>query len=545
MTARGAAWIARAGHPRNPCIPRRGVFSPPFVERLATRATGAIALWLGVLATSAHVGSPDVYFAGAAGPYAVRVTVRPPAVIPGRAEVTVRVAEGDVRMVTVRPVFWRTGSAGSPHADTLARIAGPEPLFDGMLWLMSRGAYTVTVTASGARGSGSVAVPVDAIATGRLAMPGATKGALIVLGVLLTLAMMSLIRAAVGESVVPSGERPDRRRVLKGRIAFAATAPLMGLILLGGARWWRSEDHTYASRMYRLMAVHGAVRTDGSRRVYRLTVVDSVWQTGRTGGPLMPDHGRMMHMFLIGDGAAAGDAFAHLHPTQLDSASFETALPPLPAGHYRVFADVVHESGFERTLVTTVDLAAPDVAQSAALDPDDAWSASVPRAAAGVTAFRDGATIAWAGAGVHQVAGTDAGLRFTVRETDGRPATLDPWLGMTGHAVVMREDGGVYIHLHPTGTAAMAAQRAFALRDRGDTTSAGRLRFDAGDDAMAGMAGMPTGPSKTPDGEVAFPYAFPSAGRYRVWVQVKHAGRIETARFDVSAAAAAAVPVAR
>ena len=33
----------------------------------------------------AHIGSPDVYFEGKAGPYSVRVVVRVPPVIPGVA----------------------------------------------------------------------------------------------------------------------------------------------------------------------------------------------------------------------------------------------------------------------------------------------------------------------------------------------------------------------------------------------------------------------------------------------------------------------------
>jgi hypothetical protein len=43
------------------------------------------------IASMAHVGSPDTFFAGKAGAYDVRVSVRLPGVIPGRAQVTVRV----------------------------------------------------------------------------------------------------------------------------------------------------------------------------------------------------------------------------------------------------------------------------------------------------------------------------------------------------------------------------------------------------------------------------------------------------------------------
>jgi hypothetical protein len=148
-------------------------------------------------------------------------------------------------------------------------------------------------------------------------------------------------------------------------------------------------------------------------------------------------------------------------------------------------------------------------------------------AASGRAVLSDGATITWDGANARLVAGAPAALSFTVREPDGRPAALEPYLGMPGHAVVVREDGAVFIHLHPMGTVSAAAQATFALRRPGDTTSgAVGARITAQDSAMAQM------PHAFPAGRLSFPYAFPQPGHYRIWVQVKRHGLVKTAAFD-------------
>jgi hypothetical protein len=95
-----------------------------------------------VAIASAHVGSPNVVFDGSAGPYPVRVVVRPPDVVPGLAEVIVRVDEkdaNDIQHVVIRPVFWRVGQKGAPQGDDAPRVAGQQNVYSGQLWLMSRG----------------------------------------------------------------------------------------------------------------------------------------------------------------------------------------------------------------------------------------------------------------------------------------------------------------------------------------------------------------------------------------------------------------------
>ena len=50
---------------------------------------------------AAHVGSPNVYYSGKAGAYTVDVTIQPPQVVPGIAEILVHVAEPGVSRVAI------------------------------------------------------------------------------------------------------------------------------------------------------------------------------------------------------------------------------------------------------------------------------------------------------------------------------------------------------------------------------------------------------------------------------------------------------------
>jgi hypothetical protein len=359
------------------------------------------------------------------------------------------------------------------------------------------------------------------------------------LGLFLFAGIISIVGAAVREGVLPPGESPSSRRVWGARGAMAGSALLVGLLLLGGWTWWGNEDRGFLERMYRPFPAAASVVANGPHRMLRLEILDSGWimrgdsvwlrQHGQRGWPpLVTDHGQLMHLFLIRDPDMS--AFAHVHPTTADSVHFDVVLPALPGGRYRVFADLVHESGFAKTLVASVDV--PASSTPGALAADDGiylGSATAERAS-----LPDGATITWDRGRVPLVAGAPAPLGFSVREPDGRPATLESYLGMPGHAVVARDDGAVFIHLHPMGTVSPAAQATFTLRRPGDTTS-GVIgsRIAAQDSAMAGMAHSFSG------GRLSFPYAFPEPGRYRIWVQVKRAGLVETAAFDAEVRPAA------
>src|SRR5436190_2133543 len=78
-----------------------------------------LALGATAVVTSAHVGSPDTYFEGAAGPYPIRVIIRNPGVVPGLAQITVRLLDGEtVRQVLVLPLYWDPRTAAPPPASS-------------------------------------------------------------------------------------------------------------------------------------------------------------------------------------------------------------------------------------------------------------------------------------------------------------------------------------------------------------------------------------------------------------------------------------------
>src|ERR1700748_1169131 len=95
-------------------------------------------------AASAHVGSPDIYLDSQAGPYKLFITVRPPTVIPGVAEIEVRAQSAGLQELTVVPVpLNKVGTKFAPVPDTLKVSAQDPQEFTGSLWIMTPGSWQV------------------------------------------------------------------------------------------------------------------------------------------------------------------------------------------------------------------------------------------------------------------------------------------------------------------------------------------------------------------------------------------------------------------
>ena len=90
-------------------------------------------------------------------------------------------------------------------------------------------------------------------------------------------------------------------------------------------------------------------------------------------------------------------------------------------------------------------------------------------------------------------------------------------MGMAGHLVIVKQDLTVFAHVHPAGSVPMAALMVLEKQRR------------SGGDGAEHTPEMHEAKMRT---QVTFPYGFPQPGDYRLFVQIKRNGRVQTGVFD-------------
>jgi hypothetical protein len=514
----------------------------------------------------AHVGSPDVYFEGAAGPYHLLVTVNPPPMVPGIAQVQVRVTSGSVSSISITPVYVNGKDQGlPPAADSLQPSALDPQSFTGKVWLMESGSWEVRVEANGAQGTGKVAVPVAVFARRTLPMEKALGVLLFGLMLFLAVGIVAIAGAAAREGGLDSVSIPSSRHRRLGRIAMAVAAVLVVTIVALGNWWWNAQAADLKQTMIYStppLAV-SLTHADGIGQL-TLRMEEDFWHKTRKDQwsmSLIPDHEHLMHAFLLR--IPAMDRFYHLHPEQQDDGSFLLKLPAIAAGRYKIFADIVRGTGFPETLVSEIDL--PDLKGEAKGEPfsgDDSGVSAPPFepfgkesnvAQSSVAQLSDGSHMVWEQNGALK-AGQVAWFRFRVEDAQHLPVTdLEPYMGMAGHAEFVRSDLSVFAHIHPAGSVPMASvmivQKDFGSPAESDANAAplsnasmnhsSMTHASMNDDAMdhnamnqASTSHAAINPAPSLPAEVSFPYGFPQPGDYRLFVQVKRHGQVETGVFD-------------
>jgi hypothetical protein len=184
------------------------------------------------------------------------------------------------------------------------------------------------------------------------------------------------------------------------------------------------------------------------------------------------EHTKRMHLIVARRDLTG---FQHLHPRMLADGTWTTTVRLPAAGSYRMFADFAH-AGVATTLAS--DLRVDGTANLQALPAPVASSRS------------DGGYDVRLDAGTAR-AGRNAELRFTVTK-DGQPVHVEPYLGADGHLVALRDGDLAFLHVHP-------AEHAAAGNGHDDS--------------------------------IGFEATFPTTGRYGLFLQFRHAGRVQTVAF--------------
>jgi hypothetical protein len=187
------------------------------------------------------------------------------------------------------------------------------------------------------------------------------------------------------------------------------------------------------------------------------------------------EHEKRMHLIVARRDLTG---FQHLHPKLGKDGSWTTPVKIIAPGDYRVFADFKRE-GKNESLASDLKVTG------------QAHQQPLPAPATTATTT-DGYKVELDGA--RSAAGKKTELSFTVSR-DGKTVETESYLGAGGHLVALRQGDLAYLHVHPAGE------------------EHGRGHSAAGDKP------------------VKFETEFPSAAKYRLFLQFKHNGKIQTAAF--------------
>lgn len=182
-------------------------------------------------------------------------------------------------------------------------------------------------------------------------------------------------------------------------------------------------------------------------------------------------HARRMHLIVV---RRDGTGFRHLHPEMDATGTWRVPVRFGEAGVYRAFADFAVE-GEQHTLAGDLFVSGGEFE-------------SRPFPAPQAVDATDGYEVRLRAGDV--VAGEPASLTFAVGEGARAVGDLQPYLGAKGHLVALREGDLAFLHVHPEETVGAA-------------------------------------------NEIAFEATFPTAGRYRLYLQFRHEGVVRTAQFTV------------
>ena len=196
-------------------------------------------------------------------------------------------------------------------------------------------------------------------------------------------------------------------------------------------------------------------------------------------------HERRMHLIVV---RRDGTGFRHLHPEIDRTGDWSAGVRFEQAGAHRAFADF-STGGEQHTLAVDLHVSGVESATRPFPAPTSTGSVDGYEVELGSTALE---------------AGHRTSLSFSVTRDGAAVDDLSPYLGAMGHLVALREGDLAFLHVHP------------------EEAEEGH-----------GHAGSASGHGSPAAGEIGFAATFPTAGRYRLYLQFRHQGAVRTVEFTV------------
>lgn len=187
------------------------------------------------------------------------------------------------------------------------------------------------------------------------------------------------------------------------------------------------------------------------------------------------NHEKLLHLIMVNHDLSY---FAHIHPDFKGDGKFvvQTSFPA--GGKYKVFADFKPAGGSSTTLSEWMDVEGKE-GEHAAVTPD-------PKLVK-VVGDKE-ITLALSSTKAKE----EVTLTYDIRDAKTKQGidNLEPYLGAVGHVVILSDDAGKYLHVHPLDEKATGPKAQFAT-------------------------------------------SFPQSGIYKIWGQFQHKGEVITVPFVV------------
>ena len=469
---------------------------------------------------SADIGHLNSIFEGTAGDIPIRVIIKTPGVVPGLADINIRIFGENVDKVTAQPIFWKAGIEGAPPADIAEPVKGETNLYSTQLWLMDFGSYNVNIKLYENDDVHEVNVPVNSLAMDIKEMDPLFSTVLWLLMLLLIAGAVNIITISYRESTLHPDDIPDHTRVSRSYRVLLLSLLIVLLIIKIGHSWWLDVENLYADNLFQSLQTEVEIVNIQNQNILNVTITDPAIAEGRM-PEIIPDHGKIIHMYLVKDDLSV---LSHIHPSRntKNKHVFEVLMPPVSRGSYTVYMDITYETGLTETVQSPIEyLDQIEVMENGNVpirDPDDSWTHANMQH-----------KIIWLNEKADYRLEEEIKLEFQAFDSKLVPTKLEPYIQMGGHGALISPENNVFIHFHPIGTISMASQQVFDKQQE----LTGYLE--------SGICyyGLPIDTTKTYSegiqsniGRVTFPpLSLDKAGEYYMWVQVKTEGEVVTERF--------------